>query len=368
MDNEKEISFGAFDSELMHQEIYIPEGFEATIDGNKIILKKTESEDEKVRNEIKDIFYSLGEGKIPVSINFAAIFDWLEKQGEQKSVDKVEPTFKVGDWVVTSYGKVNQIVSVDKDGDGYTLDDDTYFSGSWIDGYHLWSIADAKEGDVLVASDESLFIFARTKDNAAYYHYSLCKNGSQEISDGKHAWEVAKDCHPATKEQRDLLFSKMGEAGYMWDSKSKQLLSLKAEPSGEQKPAWSWSEEDERILDGIIYHFSKGHTSTIGQDAWLKTLKDRVQPQPKQEWSEDDDWIRTKIIKVLLGCETFLTPEETNECVYFLKSLKDRYTWKPSDTQMGALLSKLPAIKGSGYEIQCVLETLYDDLKKLKGE
>ena len=42
MNNEKEISFGAFDNELMHQEIFIPEGFTATIDGNKIILTRIE--------------------------------------------------------------------------------------------------------------------------------------------------------------------------------------------------------------------------------------------------------------------------------------------------------------------------------------
>lgn len=41
-------------------------------------------------------------------------------------------------------------------------------------------------------------------------------------------------------------------------------------------------------------------------------------------WSEDDDWIKTKIMKVLLGSETFLTTEETNECVDWLKSLKQR--------------------------------------------
>lgn len=41
------------------------------------------SEDERIRKEIKDVFFcSLGEGKIPVSINFADIFDWLEKQDE----------------------------------------------------------------------------------------------------------------------------------------------------------------------------------------------------------------------------------------------------------------------------------------------
>lgn len=36
MDYEKEIPFGAFNSELMQQEINIPEGFEANIKGDKI--------------------------------------------------------------------------------------------------------------------------------------------------------------------------------------------------------------------------------------------------------------------------------------------------------------------------------------------
>lgn len=37
-----DIPFGAFDSELCYQEINIPDGFQATIEGRKIILKKEE--------------------------------------------------------------------------------------------------------------------------------------------------------------------------------------------------------------------------------------------------------------------------------------------------------------------------------------
>ena len=32
--------------------------------------------------------------------------------------------------------------------------------------------------------------------------------------------------HPATKEQRDLLFKKMKEAGYQWDSDNKELHKI----------------------------------------------------------------------------------------------------------------------------------------------
>ena len=42
--------------------------------------------DENIRKEIINIFHSLAEGKIPVDINYADIFTWLENQNEQKPI------------------------------------------------------------------------------------------------------------------------------------------------------------------------------------------------------------------------------------------------------------------------------------------
>lgn len=39
-----------------------------------------ESKDERIRKEIIETFKNLGDGKIPVDINYADIFTWLEKQ------------------------------------------------------------------------------------------------------------------------------------------------------------------------------------------------------------------------------------------------------------------------------------------------
>lgn len=73
-----EIPFGAFDSELMYQEIFIPEGFEATIVGNKIILEKTESEDERIRKRIYNyINVTLDDNESAEKKKWLA---WLEKQ------------------------------------------------------------------------------------------------------------------------------------------------------------------------------------------------------------------------------------------------------------------------------------------------
>ena len=64
------------------------------------------------------------------------------------------------------------------------------------------------------------------------------------------------------------------------------------EKQGKQKPAWS--EGDENILEAITYTVKySGMSHCLGVSIkvmfdWLKSLKDRVYPQPKQEWSEED--------------------------------------------------------------------------------
>ena len=115
------------------------------------------------------------------------------------------------------------------------------------------------------------------------------------------------------------------------------------EKQGEQKPT-EWSEEDERdfnVIYGIIYN------SCNAEDAsrlieWLKNLKDRVQPQPQQQWSEEDEAIWAEISDLLWegykqSSSKFSWDDIRNWVNPKLKSLKDRYTWKPSDEQIDAL-------------------------------
>ena len=171
---------------------------------------------------------------------------WLEKQGEKlysksaleavkeepiDNTNKVEPKFKVGQWVVwqDKYYKVNY------NGCGYELVDQNGLStsleyGTLDENAHIWDIIKcAKDGDVLVICSNKPFIFKGFfKPNfpnclVAYCgialddHFRLCNN--------KSFW-TNLDVKPATKEQRELLFAKMEEAGYKWDAKSKQLIKL----------------------------------------------------------------------------------------------------------------------------------------------
>ena len=140
-----------------------------------------------------------------------------------KTTNKVEPIFKVGDWVVTSYGKVNQVIAVDEDGDGFTLDDDTYFSGSWKDGYHLWTIKDVKDGDILAWDDSKcIALFKNIYDEDSFNSYGFVGHCTGTF-ESRLSYHDIEGAHPATKEQRDHLFAKMKEAGYEWDAEKKKL-------------------------------------------------------------------------------------------------------------------------------------------------
>ena len=93
MDKTIEIPFGAYDSELGGWEYTIPEGLVAEIKDGKVVVKKAESEDERIRRGLIDmlkIAKSNG-GRISIS-DEAADRDiaWLEKQKDKLEALRTE--------------------------------------------------------------------------------------------------------------------------------------------------------------------------------------------------------------------------------------------------------------------------------------
>ena len=145
----------------------------------------------------------------------------------------VQHKFKVGDWLVYKYGncfaggfRKSQVVKV-KDG-VYYFSTGTTGSCKFIEeSCRLWSIADAKDGDVL-ATNNIVCIFNKL-DKDGYYIISPCiytvKDGFEVIDDED---DSIGSCgfSPATKEDRELLFRKMKEAGYEWDDEKKELKKI----------------------------------------------------------------------------------------------------------------------------------------------
>jgi len=240
---------------------------------------------------------------------------------KQEPADKVEPKFHEGDWLVNiEYGNVVRVLEVLKN--NYRLD----FGGDTIgtlctelvdNDYRLWDInKDANDGDVL-ATENFIFVFKNIDNgNGVHYycHYEInkhkdCNQFGVALPQSLMGRVGNSISHysPATKEQRDTLMKAVADAGYTFDFEKKELKEI--EPD---------------------------------------------------EWSEE-----CCINQLIVFCENCMV-QDTNakRCANFLKSLKDRITWKPSDEQMLALDSTLQysQVSHNSYEN---LNSLYNDLKKL---
>ena len=298
------------------------EGIQNWVNDNVPELK--ESEDEKIRRELISCVNNDGWKFTKLTKEEKESWiAWLEKQSEQKPVDVVEPKFKVGDWITNGYCKC-QITFIDSRywysetcvlGDVESIDKK----------YHLWTIEDAKDGDVLVAQE--CYVIFKEIDGLnikcyCTYHY-MGFNPSFRIN----TLQNKTAFHPATKEQCDILFQKMKEAGYEWDCEKKELKMIEEEYDGEdygidslfhaqrilektlgkvdgyqsddgilshkcaisavkqlyEKKSAEWSEEDEHRLKDTIYFLDtakKHYASTVKLDAcidWLKSLKKRME-------------------------------------------------------------------------------------------
>lgn len=154
-------------------------------------------------------------------------------EGEQKPTDEFKPKFKVGDWIVNDFSK--NIFLIKSYNSGYCTLEDT--KGKFYNpclppniAFHLWTISDAKNGDVLVCDDKRPFIFKGLLDPKHPIHpvaYCGIDDGDCfTVSSGVNWW-TDDYVEPATKEQRTLLFTKMKEAGYEWYDEKKELTKNK---------------------------------------------------------------------------------------------------------------------------------------------
>ena len=222
---------------------------ENNIDENNAPKEYGKSEDEETRKEIIEFIKS----SFPVGKNNRWV-TWLEKQGEPADMLKnyfkntpkeqlekdfeelkvynnlgvdvttdVKPKFKVGDWVTNGIDCTFQIASIE-DGIYYDTDDCGTDIESTEKTYHLWTIADTKDGDVLVDVRKKPMLFKKVVGGIA--------NLYGDINDYGHFYpntscSIHAIVSPATKEQRDLLFQKMEEEGYSWNAEKKVLIKGK---------------------------------------------------------------------------------------------------------------------------------------------
>lgn len=265
--------------------------------------------------------------------------------------EKVEPKFKVGDWIITNkkhiwyvdetpettsylYRLINQYGKVEV-ADFEVVDKKA----------RLWTIQDAKDGDVLQLGKVTA-IFKKYIGNELCRCYCSVYDGEFEIpsQDGDDNSYGCYNTTPATKEQCDTLFAKMRESGYKWDAEKKELKEI------EDKPL---------VIDEGKAEMDRNFTEMM--------LKDYTNQNPA--WSEVDELTGNTLVN-LVKYGSCIDKEEKYGLLDWLKSLKDRVhpQWKPSEEQMQALAEALSLAKNCGEEIAFDLRTLHEQLKKLMEE
>lgn len=144
----------------------------------------------------------------------------------------------------------------------------------------------------------------------------------------------------------------------------------------ELKPI-EWSEEDKKMLEKVIANIECPPCTTANYKPiremvdWLKFLKERVPPQPKQEWSKNDEIALADALWCCKQAASIAKDENDMGNIWFaenwLNSLSPQNRWKPTEEQMKAIMyakKGLPDTEVGNYK-GCVLEELYEQLKAL---
>ena len=160
--------------------------------------------------------------------------DGYEWDDDMKTLNEIqnEPIFNEGDFVVSkitnsTYQIESTVLNVTNNKYGYDLTNGGYIASNETHKYHLWTIDDAKDGDILISQRNKPFIYnGNYNDKFVGAHCGLNFDGEFKLECGKCIWTDNKNIHPANKEQCDLLFQKMKEKGYEWNSEKKELKKI----------------------------------------------------------------------------------------------------------------------------------------------
>lgn len=262
--------------------------------------------------------------------------------------------FREGDWVIDKQGIVHQIANVIENVTNHTYAYDIVGGGYFNDnteGVRLWTIQDAKDGDVLAFDNDTIVIFKDLYNSTTFHSYCHIEDGVFDVSeDNLPDWWEGKGFYPATKEQRDLLFTKMKEAGYEWDSEKKELKLLITNggdflesENRDQNPAWSKEDEKEykyvlKFVDNILNNCGnkKDYEHCKRCYDWLKSLRPQNNITDEELAQAKKDAYNDALDKIEYHSGEPTFDDGWSAAIWYLKkrNAQPQNRWKPSDDEI----------------------------------
>lgn len=203
-------------------------------------------------------------------------FDWDGNHKEiielkRNDMNESEPKFKIDDWIMENDNEDAspwQVVSIENG--NYKLSNShgpqNVMETEFVDkNYHLWSIYDAKDGDILVVKGIEIIIYHSRPDHMIDSYCSLIRNqfiSTQTTYFGR--------VTPASEEQYNMLFDAMDAAGYEWIPESKTLKQTNTDVCFFKQGEWYQCIEDIMIdfinFDAGTAYFCSGEERLEAED------------------------------------------------------------------------------------------------------
>ena len=225
--------------------------------------------------------------------------------------------------------------------------------------YHLYTIQDAKDGDVL-AEDSCIFIIQKLGDNstAAKTHCTLYDDGG--FDDGSILYFDIDSTKPATEEEKQKLFKAIKDNGYEWNPETKTLEKLiepKFREYSDNKPldvptmttdfvkTWTFP-----CPEGYIFKDENGNV--INATKIVLEKKKKEYPKTYEEC--------LSVLEIYNGLpDVEIYNAKPSECKLFeslirLKRCRDAY-WKIAGEEMGLGKSWEPDWKNSEEKRYCIV-------------
>ena len=321
-DKKIDIPFGAKDSELKGWEYTIPDGMEAEIKDDKVIVREKESEDERIRKELISLV------RMHVTENDTCLvrggkttrkeaIAWIEKQNEVKKIQY----------------ELDAPISQDINGRPIYFEDFEDFQ----------NLAD-QSNDEMTRKELVNFILYKAgnllDDDTEHRYITYLERAKDHFRDDTKKIEQK----PLSIEEIELnSISFLEQMGYT------------CIPPGKENHPAERSEED---------------IKKIRSEEYTKGFNDAAFGGKLKEWSEEDEEMLVGIIErgsaQIPPHEPALREEQMEWLMNRLKSLRPQPHWKPSEEQMVNLAATIDALRKDGYNnIADFLKSLYNDLKKL---